>query len=173
MTERIRLAVCLLHAVPGTWGTIELCRGERLLVAHHRHDALLTPCALRSGLLQPVVPGVPHLADVLRSIEFVGGAVDVGGGLYRRSHPSATEERWFVTTLDPERITGIAADCPDSIDHSDVDVRVGADVELGASAVCISARGQIGTRFDDLARWFHRRCLVDELIETLRATRTV
>ncbi len=173
LSERVRLAACLLHAVPAACGSIEMCHGERYLVAHHRHDAFLTPCELRTGLLQPVVPGVPHLAGMVRSIELVGGAVDAGGGLYRPSHPSGSDERWFVTTLDPERITSADADCPDSIDHSDVGVRVSADVELGVSAVCVSVERVIDPRVDDVARWLHGRCLVDELIEPLCASRAV
>jgi hypothetical protein len=167
LTDRIRLAACLLHAVPGACGALEMSDGERTLVAHHRLDAVMTPCELRAGLLEPSMPGVPHLAGMIRSIEVVAGADDIGGGLYRRSHPSITHERWFVTTLGASSITTIATDCPDSIDHREVSVRVCSDIELGASAVCISAARPIGSRFDDVARWLHRRCLVEELVEPL------
>jgi hypothetical protein len=173
LTERTRLAACLLHALPAAVGVIEMRHGERYLVAHHRHDALLTPCELRTSLLQPVVAGVPHLAGMVRSIELVGGAVDAGGGLYRPSHPSCVDERWFVTSLDPDRVTSTAADCPDSIDHRDVSVRVSADVELGASAVCVHGDPATSAQVDDVARWLHRRCLVDELIEPLCTSRAV
>lgn len=173
LREHVRLAACLLHTLPAASGSIEMCHGERYLVAHRRHDAFLTPCELRTGLLQPVVPGVPHLAGMVRSIELVGGAVDAGGGLYRPSHPSGCDEWWFATTLDPARITSAAADCPASIDHRDVSVRVSADVELGVSAVCLSAERAMDVRVGDIARWLHGRCVVDELIEPLCASRAV
>jgi hypothetical protein len=99
-------------------------------VAHHRNDAALTPCQLRSALLEPVTPGVAHLADVITAIELVGGLVDVGGGLYQCGHPAGPDQRWFVSTLSADTIRTIAREGPSGIDHSDISVRVAADLDV-------------------------------------------
>lgn len=169
LPERTRLAACLLHSIPGVSGSVEVCHGARYLVAHHRPDATLTPCELRAGLLQPCVPGVPHLGGMVRSIELTGGAVDLGGGLYRHAHPSV-DERWFVTVLDADVVTRTAAECPESLDQRSLSVRVRADLDLAVCAVCVSADQPVGERLDDVARWLLDRCLVDELIEPARTS---
>jgi hypothetical protein len=119
--SRLALGACFLHAVPGAIGGIETSDGERFVVAH-RSDALLTPCQLRAGLLEPPRPGVPHLSEIIRSVDVTGGVVDIGAGLYQRSHPAAPDERWFTTTLHPDRIMHIARDCPTDLDHAAVAV---------------------------------------------------
>ena len=161
--SRLALGACFLHAVPGAIGGIETSDGERFVVAH-RSDALLTPCQLRAGLLEPPRPGVPHLSEIIRSVDVTGGVVDIGAGLYQRSHPAAPDERWFATTLHPDRIMHIARDCPTDLDHAAVAVDIKADAELGASAVLLRA-DRIGVRLDAVACWLHGRCLVDELID--------
>ncbi len=173
LSERILLATCFVHTVPRVAATIETFNGERFLVAEERSDAILTPCQLRSALLQPMTPGVPHLSAVVRSIEVVSGVVELGGGLYQRCHPSAADERWFVTTLELERILELADEVPATIDHADVSVRVIADTDLGACAVCLSADASVGLRLDELASWLNASCLVDELCHsTTSRTRT-
>jgi hypothetical protein len=169
LSQPLRLATCLLHTIPGAIGRLEIDGGDAHLVAHHRSDAPLTPCQLRSAMLEPIVDGIPRLADIVGAIELIGGAVDVGGGLFQRSHPAHADERWFATTLHPDHVISIARLCPSSIDHVDVSVRVSADVELGACAVCVSADPSVGIRLDALASWLHTRCLVDELIAGLDA----
>lgn len=173
ISAHIRLASCLLHTLPGATGSIEMCHGRQYLVAHHRHDAVLTPCELRARLLQGAVPGLPHLAGMVRSIELIGGAVDIGGGLYRRTHPAAAEERWFVTALSADEIIGIARDCPERIDHRDLSVRVSADVDLGVCAVCITPASSATSQLDEVARWLHGRCIVDELVEPISASQSI
>lgn len=163
LSERIVLATCFVHTVPRVAATIETFNGERFLVAEDRRDAILTPCQLRSALLHPITPGVPHLSSVIRSLEISSGVVDVGGGLYQRSHPSAADERWFVTTLPLERVLALAEQVPAHLDHADVSVRVLADTELGACAVCLGAEPSVGLRLDELACWLNASCLVDEL----------
>jgi hypothetical protein len=163
-SEAHRLAACLVHAVAGAVAMVATSSGERLVVAHHRADATLDPCQLRAALTAPVRPGVPHLADVVTSIEIVGGLVDIGGGLYQRSHPGAHDERWFVTPLAADRVATIVTDCPLRLPDGAVNVRVVADSVLAVSAVCLVAGPGFGYRLDEAAFWLHTTCLVDELI---------
>lgn len=163
LPEHLRLGVCLLHALPGAVGSLRTHRGDDHVVAHHRADATLTPCQLRSGLLEPVVPGVPHLLGVIDRVECTGGALDLGGGIFQRCHPAAGDERWFATVLDADTVTSIVAACPSEIAHADVSVRISADVELGACAVCVSSETHIGLRLDEVACRLHAECLVTEL----------
>lgn len=160
-----RLAACLVHAVAGAVAMVATSSGERLLVAHHRIDATLDPCRLRAALAAPARPGVPHLADIVTSIEVVGGLVDIGGGLYQRTHPGAHDQRWFVTPLPAERVAAIAGECPLELPDGAIDVRVVADSALGVSAVCLVAATGFGYRLDEAAYWLHATCLVDELID--------
>lgn len=165
--DQLRLSICLLHAIPGAAGSITTLDGETHLVAHHRSDAMVTPCQMRAALLEPLVPGTPHLSDVITAVELVGGAVDLGGGLYQRTHPAGPDERWFVSTLRYEQVLAIAETCPDSIDHDDVSVHVRADADLGAGAVCVSSDRAAGLHLDEVAVWLHCQCLVAELIEAV------
>jgi hypothetical protein len=163
LIDDLRLGTCLLHAVPGAVGIIRTGVDGCHVVAQHRSDAALTPCQLRSALLEPMVSGVPHLADVITAIDVVGGVVDLGGGLYECGHPTEPDQRWFVSTLSADTIRSIAQHCPPDIDHADVSVRVAADLELGVCAVCLSS-GSAGLRLDVAACWFHSQCLVEELL---------
>lgn len=162
-TEMQRLAACLVHAVPSATAVVHTTTGERLLVAGNRTDAALDPCRLRAGLAAPSRPGVPHLADIVRSVEIVGGIVDIGGGLYQRTHPSSADERWFVTTLAAERVAELVGTFPLRIPDEAVTVRVAADTLLGVSAVCLTAGTGFGLRLDEVAHWLHSTCLVEEL----------
>lgn len=163
--ERLRLAACLLHAMPHAVGRIGIGRTGSHLVAHHRHDAALNPCQLRMGLLEPVVDGVPHIADAITSLEITGGAVDVGGGLFQTGHPSGPQQRWFATTLRAEEIEDIAARCPAEIEHADLSVHVVADTEMNVCAIRVSGDG-VGLRLDAAAWWLYEQCLVAELLAT-------
>lgn len=161
--ELLRLSACLIHAMPHCTALLATGAGDRHVVAHHRTDATLTPCQLRVALLEPIEPGVPHLAQAIESLEIVGGAIDLGGGVYQLGHLSGPEQRWFATTLRSAEIEAIADRCPDDVDHSDISVRVIADVDLDVSAVCLSGDG-IGVRLDAVACWLHTQCLVEELL---------
>ena len=165
--ELLRLAACLLHAMPHAVGGIEIGRGRQHLVAQNRHDAMLTPCQLRIGLIEPVIDGVPHLAHVISSLEVTGGAVDLGGGLFQTGHPSGLDERWFATTLRSEIVEEITAQCPPDIDHADIRVRVMADAELDVCAIRVSGNSA-GLRLDAVACWLYERCLVEELLASTR-----
>lgn len=164
------MAACLVHSVVGAVAIVVTSSGERLLVAHHRTDASLDPCQLRAGLTAPARLGVPHLADVVTTIEIAGGLVDIGGGLYQRSHPGAHDERWFVTPISADRVAAIVAECPLQLPDGSIGVRVVADTVLAVSAVCLVAGPGFGYRLDEAAFWLHAACLVDELIDGSAST---
>jgi hypothetical protein len=164
--EHLRLGACLVHSVPGASAVAITHRGERLVVSPLRRTAALDPCQLRAGLVAPHRPGVPHLGEVLARIDVVGGLLDIGGGLYQRSHPAGSDERWFVTPLAPDRVVELVGGCPVQLPDGAVDVRVCADTLLGAAAVCVAAGPGFGYRLDEVAHWLHAACLVDELIES-------
>ncbi len=164
--EPLRLGACLAHSMPSATALLATTTGDRLLVAHHRRDATLDPCQLRAAIGAPWHPGVPHFADVVASIELVGGLVDIGGGLYRRSHPAGPDERWFATPLTAERIVATVGTSPLELPEGSVEVRVWADSMLCACAVSLSAGPGFGYRLDEAALWLHAACLVDELIES-------
>ena len=92
---------------------------------------------------------------------------DLGGGLYRRSHPAAADERWFATTLGPDRVAALAEGCPPSIEQSDVSIRIAADLDVGVSAVCLTGPPAFATALDAAAWWLEAACLVEELIAPL------
>lgn len=167
LPERLRIALTLLHVIPGAVGALRTTDGSRFVVAHHRADAVLTPCQLRAGLLEPVVDGVPHLSGLVVDLDVVGGVDDLGGGLYRRSHPAAADERWFATTLGPDRVAALAEGCPPSIEQSDVSIRIAADLDVGVSAVCLTGPPAFATALDAAAWWLEAACLVEELISPL------
>lgn len=163
--ERLRLATCLLHAMPHAVGHLEIGRSGSHLVAHHRHDAALTPCQLRRGLLEPIIDGLPHMADVITSLEVTGGAVDLGGGLFQTGHPAGSDQRWFATTLRAHVVEDIAARCPADVEHADISVRVIADPEMHVCAIRVSG-DSAGLRLDAVAWWLYEQCLVAELLTT-------
>ena len=165
--EPLRLGACLAHTVANATALVATSSGDRHLVARHRTDATIDPCRLRSALGAPWQRGVPHLADVVVSIEIVGGLVDIGGGLYQRTHPAGPDERWFATPLRSDRIVAIVAGCPLQLPEGSVDVRVCADTMLGVCAVCVSGRPGFGYRLDEAAHWLHAACLVEELIASV------
>jgi hypothetical protein len=167
LPERLRLALTLLHVIPGAIGSLRTTDGSRFVVAHHRRDAVLTPCQLRAGLLEPVVDGVPHLSGLVVDLDVVGGVVDLGAGVYQRSHPSAGDERWFATTLGPDRVSALAQGCPTTIDHAEIAIRIAVDTDLAISAVCMTAPSSLARALDTAAWWLEAACLVEELIAPL------
>ena len=52
------------------------------------------------------------MADIVGRCSVAGGVVDIGGGLYQRSHSGSTDERWFVTTLADADVCTLATSCP-------------------------------------------------------------
>lgn len=161
--DRIRIAACLLHAIPGAVGLLEIDSKDSFLVAHHRRDASLTPCQLRHALLEPAMEGVPHLSEFITALEITGGAVDLGGGLFQTGHPCSPEHRWFATTLSPEVVENIAIQAPAELDHHDISARVMVDAEMGVCTIRLSGHNS-GLRLDAAAWWLHEQCLVAELL---------
>ncbi len=163
LPEHIRLGACLAHTVPHTVAVLTTRTAARYVVARHRDDAALTPCQLRAALLQPLEPGVPHIVDTIESLDMVAGLTEVGAGLHQTCHPAGPDQRWFATTLPAETVESIARHCPAAIDHTDISVRVIADLELAVCAVCLSGAG-VGLRLDAAACWLNTQCLVEELL---------
>ena len=83
--EVIRTGVALVHAIPGAAAMVTMSGGDQFLVAHHRPDALLTPCQLRAALIEPPLPGAAELIDSMTAMHLVGGVTHLGGGLFARS----------------------------------------------------------------------------------------
>ena len=97
------------------------------------------------------------------SCSVAGGVVDIGGGLYQRSHPCSADERWFVTTLADDDVIALATSCPLPIPVDAIDVVVRSDRELGAAAVGVTAAPGFGCRLDEAAFWLNAVCIVAEL----------
>ena len=167
--DQLRLATCLAHSVPGVSLLLHTVHGDRFLVATHRHDAQLTPCELRIALLTPPRFGAPSVADVVARCSVAGGLVDIGGGLYQRSHPCSADERWFVTTLADAEVCALAQSCPLDIPDDAIDVVVRSDRELGAAAVGVTASLGFGCGLDEAAFWLNAACIVAELERDLFA----
>ncbi len=87
---------CLAHTIPGVSFRIVASTGDSLLVSATCLAADLDPCRLRTVLASERTSW--RLALSTERVELVSGLVHVGGGLYQRSHPQASGERWFVVT---------------------------------------------------------------------------
>ena len=167
-TVGLRMAACLAHTVPGVTLTLSCERGQRLLVSQVCLGAELDPCALRTALLAPRQPGVPHVTDVVTDVDVTSGLVDLGGGLYERSHPCSPSERWFATTLDHPHVAGLLTGS-DAADAA-ISAALKPDLGLGVCAVCIRSvderhRGEL----DELATWALSTCMVAELLADIPA----
>jgi hypothetical protein len=140
--------------------------GSRLLVSGVWRHADLSCCQLRSALVAPRRTGHPHLLDVVVEASLVGGAIDLGGGLFQPSHPSGADERWFVTTLPSPTVVEIAERCPLPLPDDAMSVVLKPDVELGSTVVVMSARLGFGFRLDEAAFWLLSACAAEELIRS-------
>jgi hypothetical protein len=125
---------------------------------------VLTCCQLRAALIAPRRVGLAHVSDVITSVDLVGGAIDLGGGLYQRSHPAASDERWFATTLDESAITALVAECPFDLKDDAVNVAVHPDPALGATVVRLAAAVGFGCHLDEVAFWLLSKCMTAELL---------
>lgn len=164
----LRLAACLAHTVPGVSLSLTCRHGGEVLVSYACLGAQLDPCQLRAGLLCPGVPGVPRLADVVVRVDVANGLLDLGGGLYERSHPGAASERWFVTSLDHEHVVDLLRTGPTDLPDDAMAVTVKPDVGLGVCAVCIRCDDRLNQdRLDEVALWALSTCMVAELLAEL------
>ncbi len=164
-------AICLAHTIDGVALRVVTAGGRELLVSRTCLGADLDPCQLRSALIASSV-GRPLAA--IRSIEIAGGLVHLGGGLYQRASPFIdADERWFVTSLDVDRLTDLleARHSPSASDDAYVTTLM-PDPGLGLTAVRIVAGGRTaGGRTDDIdevATAILSAVLVAELIDSIR-----
>ena len=158
MRGHLRLAAVLAHSVPGV--TLELhCRtGERLVVADRRLDAHLTTCQLRAALLS-----TPRLADVVHAVSVRCGLHELGGRVYRSG-----EERWLVTYLPVDVLFGLFTTNPLDLPDEAIAVSLRPDLDLGATAVRITAADpDHACRLDEVALWATAACVVEELVRGL------
>ena len=165
--DTLRAAACLVHSVPGLTLHGITRAGEPLVVSRLRLDAHMDPCHFRAVVLAAGRPGWPRVHEVIASLEVVGGAVGLGGGLYQATHPAEGEARWFATFLDAAVVQQITARCPLDVDHDDVEVSIRADVELGVCAVRCAAGPAARTRLDEVATWLLSACLAEELVASI------
>jgi hypothetical protein len=160
----VEMTAALAHSVPGATLRIQTSAGDTLMVSGHHPHAALTCCQFRSALIAPRLIGLPHLHDVITAVDFVGGVIDLGGGLYQRSHPAAPDERWLATTLDQQRITALVAEHPFQLPEDAINVVVRPDHELGVAVVRVAADVGFGCRLDEVAFWLLSTCLTAELL---------
>jgi hypothetical protein len=163
------MAVALGHSIPDATLRVRTSVGDAFLASSHHPSALMTCCQLRAAIVTPRHIGVPHVRDVLVDVELVGGAIDLGGGLYQRAHPSTPDQRWFATTLDQDAVVALAEchtfDMPDDA----IGVVLRPDVDLGATVVTMTAQPGHGFRLDEVSFWLLAACMSNELTNTLPA----
>jgi len=160
--DPIVLVAALAHIAPGVTVRAATDAGERFLVSAHDPRALMTPCELRSCLLARSRPGVPCLRDTIVELEVVSGLIDLGAGVFQRSHPSEPDERWFATALGPDHVSTLALTCPAELEPG-MHVTIAPDAELGVCIVVVRADPGHGCRLDAAAFWLFGTCLIDEL----------
>lgn len=169
-TVGLRMAACLAHTVPGVSLVLTCGHGNEILVSYSCLGAQLDPCQLRAGLLCPGVPGVPRLADVVVRVDVANGLLDLGGGLYERSHPGAASERWFATSLDHALVVDLLRAAPADLPDDAIGVTVKPDLGLGVCAVCIRCDDPAyHDRLDEVAVWALSTCMVAELLAEIPA----
>jgi hypothetical protein len=177
--DGVRSAACLAHSMPGITLDVTTIGGDRFAVSRHRLDALMDPCQFRAALVSPRGArgeragagrdGEARFHDAITGCEVVGGAVDLGGGLYQSTHPTRDDERWFTTCVSASDVTGLAARCP--IPHDGVELVVGPDTELRVCAVrCVAPRPRPVPQLEEVAFWLLSACLADELVASVASS---
>lgn len=151
---------CLAHTIPGISFRIVSPTGETILVSARCLAADLDPCRLRVAL------ATSRSRPPFGRVELVSGLVEVGGGLYQRSHPQAAGERWFVVTTPADRLLDVvgrlALDGPAA---DEIAVTIGPDEALGLCAVRVRAESDAAcARIDDLSFSVLAACIVDEFL---------
>jgi hypothetical protein len=161
------LATGLVHSIPGVAIELRRERGDRLVVAHHRLDADMTPCELRAALIAEQQRGAPRVTETVTSVEVVAGLCDIGVGVYQRTGDHG-EERWFATLLPFEHAASLVEHC--DIDQAEVAVRVvlRPDPELGVTVVGLTCSHPAhGWLLDEVTFWVCAACTIHELVHEL------
>jgi hypothetical protein len=111
----------------------------------------------------PAQFALPHLVDALDRALLQGGLDDLGGGVYQRG-----DERWLATYLPAGVLVEMFAAAPLDLPDESIAVGVRPDVELGATAICITAAdAAYASRLDEVALWAIAACAVEELLRGL------
>jgi hypothetical protein len=143
--EQLRLAVGLVHAVPGA--VLDLMTGHGPIVTVGRHpSADLDPCAMRRVLLAGGCPSRPQPVRWIRSAAVRGSLTDEGGGVHRGTDgrcwvgsllgPGRVAE--LVDALDVETPDPVGSD-PDGVGTDGIEVRITPDRELAVTLVAVGA----------------------------------
>jgi hypothetical protein len=157
------LAAVLAHSGAGVTLELHCQSGDRLIVADRRLDAHLNTCQLRAALLAPARLGLPHVADAVRAVSVHAGLHDLGAGVYARG-----DERWLATYLPADVLVDLFASNPFHFPDESIAVSLRPDVELGATAVRITAPDpRHAWRLDEVALWATSTCAVEELVRGL------
>lgn len=164
-------AVALAHNVAGV--ELTLVTRRRALLVGRDASCDLTPCELRQVAVMSALAGSAVPPGVRAAL--VGGSLrDLGGGLFARHGLDGPSERWFTTEMCAEDLFAIAERCElDGVDE--VACRVGSDLRLGVTTVCMHATGRPNAtarsehHLDAVARWLLDQCVVEELLQQVRA----
>ena len=162
----LREAACLVHSVPGVTLRLSCRSGSEVLVSYSCLGADLDPCRLRAAIIHERRPA--RLAAAIARVELVAGLRPLGAGLYQR-RAAGVDERWFVTTLHPERAVAVLRDGPERF-HTTIK----PDTELGMHAVCVrpvSGPARAGAAIDEAAVWALATVLTGELAAELERHR--
>lgn len=159
MFERLREAACLAHAAPGA--TLRLHAGDThaLLISRHCLGADFDSCRFRAVMMGRT--GV-HLAATITGIQFLGGLVHQGAGLYAGNGPDGKGSRWFTTTLEPQQLSHLIATRPPTTGDG-IEIVVKPDTGLGLRAVCVTS-ASTSALLDEAAFSVLSACLVEELV---------
>ena len=150
------LASSLVHAVPGSFLTVEDAGGRHLRVAAHP-AADIVPCRWRASLLRLRDAG----ATLGLQVVDVGGRLAAGPGCFLDcAHPA---RRWLATCLPVSVVVSVLESEPE---RRPVDVVVRPDPGLG---VCVLSVDAGVDDVDDLALGIRARLAVAELAYELSA----
>ena len=116
--------------------TILRMRGHVRLAAvlAHTVNPHPTTCRLRAAVLMPAQLALPHLAGALDHALRHCGLDDLGAGVYERG-----DERWLATYLPADVLVEVFAANPLDLPDESIAVSLRPDVELGATAIRITA----------------------------------
>jgi hypothetical protein len=173
---RLRIAVALVHSVPGCSLEIRFADGTSVHAgAHGGTAAELGICELRAMIVSAHLPPWPVLAEQVSELRVTGpGVVDHGGGLYGRARPAPSEpgcECWFATVLAPSTVRDLLGECP-LADAARVDANLRVDGVLGVVTVVCSAGPELAPgRVVDAARWASAACYARELLHAAANSR--
>ena len=140
-------------------------RGHLRLAAVLAHTVNLHPttCRLRAAVLMPAQLALPHLASALNHALRHCGLDDLGAGVHERG-----DERWLATYLPADVLVDVFAANPLDLPDESIAVSVRPDVELGATAIRITAADPAyACRLDEVALWAVSACAVEELLRGL------